>query len=148
MPRKLILLFHLFSQIDDFSQEWTFAEGSVDFVHLRFLVGCVTDWTALLKQAYKTLKPGGWVETFDFNGYFESDDGTLTNSMALAQWGIIFRKGAEKLGSTASFTVVRDKLQRKALEASGFVNIQEKALKVGLRLFICSAPLSCPFLKT
>ncbi|KAK1761860.1 S-adenosyl-L-methionine-dependent methyltransferase [Phialemonium atrogriseum] len=104
-------------QIDDFSQEWTFAEGSVDF-------------TALLKQAYKTLKPGGWVETFDFNGYFESDNGTLTNSMALAQWGIIFRKGAEKLGSTASFTVVRDKLQRKALEASGFVNIQEEALKI------------------
>ncbi|KAF4458221.1 methyltransferase type 12 [Fusarium albosuccineum] len=116
-------------QIDDFSQEWTFAEGSLDYVHTRWLIGCVTDWTALFKQAYKALKPGGWIESFEVNGFFESDDGTLKDKSALAQWGMIFREGAKKLGSTASFSVVRDGLQKKSLEEAGFVEIQEHPIK-------------------
>ncbi|KAL2673993.1 hypothetical protein Neosp_012439 [[Neocosmospora] mangrovei] len=117
-------------QIDDFTQEWTFAEGSLDYVHTRWLIGCVTDWTALFKQAYKALKPGGWIESFEVNGFFESDDGTLKDKSALAQWGMIFREGAKKLGSTASFSVVRDGLQKKALEEAGFVEIQEHPIKL------------------
>lgn len=90
----------------------------------------MTDWTALFKQAYTALKPGAWLESFEVNGFFESDDNTLPEKSALAQWGMIFREGAKKLGSTASFAVVRDQLQRQAMEAAGFVNIQEKAIKV------------------
>lgn len=43
---------------------------------------------------------------------------------------MIFREGAKKLGSTASFSVVRDGLQKKALEEAGFVEIQEHPIKV------------------
>lgn len=117
-------------QIDDFTQEWTFAEGSLDYVHMRWLIGCVTDWTALFQQAYKCLKPGGWIESFECNGYFESDDGTVTETSASAQWGIIFREGAKKLGSTASFAVVRDELQRKCMAEAGFQNIEEKPIRL------------------
>lgn len=127
-------------QIDDFTQEWTFAEGSIDYVHMRWLIGCVTDWTALFKQAYRALKPGGWIESFECNGFFESDDGTVTDKTASGQWGVIFREGAKKLGSAASFAVVRDSVQRKSLEEAGFVKIQEKPLKVG-----ASAELSSCF---
>ncbi|KAI5461959.1 S-adenosyl-L-methionine-dependent methyltransferase [Mariannaea sp. PMI_226] len=117
-------------QIDDFTQEWTFAEGSLDYVHMRWLIGCVTDWNALFQQAYKALKPGGWIESFECNGFFESDDGTVTDKTATAQWGIFFREGSRKLGSTASFSVVRDKLQRKALEEVGFEKIEEEPIKI------------------
>lgn len=99
-------------------------------MHMRWLIGCVTDWTSLFQQAYKSLKPGGWIESFECNGFFESDDGTVTEKSALAQWGIFFREGAKKMGSTASFTVVRDQVQRKSLEEAGFVNIQETGFKV------------------
>lgn len=99
-------------------------------MHMRWLIGCVTDWTALFQQAYKCLKPGGWIESFECNGFFESDDDTVTDKSAMAQWGILFREGAKRLGSTASFSVPRDKVQRKSLEEAGFVNIQEKPIKV------------------
>lgn len=97
---------------------------------MRWLIGCVTDWTALFQQAYKTLKPGGWIESFECNGFFESDDNTLPEKSALAQWGVLFREGAKKLGSAASFSVVRDEVQRKSLKEAGFVNVQEKLIKV------------------
>ncbi|TPX08636.1 uncharacterized protein E0L32_009825 [Thyridium curvatum] len=116
-------------QIDDFTQEWTFADNSLDYVHFRWLVGTVTDWAALFKQAYKALKPGGWIESFECNGYFESEDDTVTDKTAAAQWGYIFREGSKKMGSTASFTVVRDGLQKKALEEAGFTNIQQQPLR-------------------
>lgn len=119
------------SQIDDFTQEWTFPESSLDYVHLRWLIGCVTDWTSLFQQAFRSLKPGGWIETFECNGFFESDDGTVTEKTASAQWGILFREGAKKLGSTASFTVVRDGVQTKSLQEAGFSHIQEQSFKVG-----------------
>ncbi|EFX02935.1 methyltransferase type 11 [Grosmannia clavigera kw1407] len=119
-------------QIDDFTQPWTFAEESVDFIYARWLIGCVTNWTALFKEAYRTLKPGGWIETFESDGFFESDDGTLTDKNASSQWGHIFSEATKKHGSTASFTVVRDKVQQKSLREAGFVNIQEN-------------PIKCPF---
>ncbi|KAK7408530.1 hypothetical protein QQX98_009290 [Neonectria punicea] len=117
-------------QIDDFTQEWTFPDGSLDYVHMRWLIGCVTDWTALFQQVFRALKPGGWIESFECNGFFESDDGTVTPESAMAQWGSFFREGAKKLGSKASFTVVRDEVQRKALKETGFINIQEEPIKI------------------
>ncbi|KAF7557728.1 hypothetical protein G7Z17_g414 [Cylindrodendrum hubeiense] len=117
-------------EIDDFTQEWTFGDASLDYVHMRWLIGCVTDWTGLFKQAYKSLKPGGWIESFECNGFFESDDDTVTDKTASGQWGIIFREGFKKLGSTASFAVVRDGIQKKSLKEAGFVNIEEKHIKI------------------
>lgn len=129
------------SQIDDFTLEWTFKENSLDFVHTRWLIGSVTDWTALFEQAFRALKPGGWIESFECNGFFESEDDTVPEKSAIAQWGVIFREGAKTLGSTASFSVVRDGTQKKAAEEAGFVDIQEKPVKV--EPFISPAR-SCP----
>ena len=46
----------------------------------------------------------------------------------MGQWGKFFIKGGEKSGR--SFMVVADGLQRKAMEAAGFVDIQEFDFKV------------------
>lgn len=118
------------SEIDDFNQPWTFQEGTFDYVHARWLVGSVPDWDALFRQAYKALKPGGWIETLDTNAFFESDDGTVTEKNATGQWAHIFLGGFQKLGSQASVTIVLDQLQRKALTNAGFINIQEVPYKV------------------
>lgn len=88
------------------------------------------DWYKLFENAYRTLKPGGWLESVDFNAIAESDDGTVTEKTALYQWGHIFQEGIRKAGSSASFSVVKEGLQRKAMEAAGFINIEEKPLKV------------------
>lgn len=87
------------------------------------------NWAELFKKAYAALKPGGYIESFDFDANVSSDDGTVTDKTAISQWGYIFQEGVRKLGSRASFNPVMDGLQRKGLEEAGFVNITEKRYK-------------------
>ncbi|KAH7012949.1 S-adenosyl-L-methionine-dependent methyltransferase [Ilyonectria destructans] len=114
-------------QIDDCTQEWTFAPDSLDYVHIRFLSGCIADWPALFKQAYKCLKPGGIIETMEPSANIESDDGTVDETSAMGQWGKIFIEGGQKIGRT--FTVFQDNVQNKSLEEAGFVDLHEHQYK-------------------
>lgn len=59
----------------------------------------------------------------------ESDDGTVLKTSAMGQWASFFVEGGKKLGQT--FLVVDEGIQRKAMEAAGFVDIQERNIKVG-----------------
>jgi hypothetical protein len=95
---------------------------------MRYLTGSLPDWNALFKSAFTCCKPGGYVESFEGAPWLESDDGTVLESSALATWGKLFVQGGEKLGRT--FTVVDEQLQRKGMEAAGFVDIQEFTRKV------------------
>ncbi|KAF5690857.1 TAM domain-containing protein [Fusarium circinatum] len=110
-------------EIEDCTQEWTFAPDSADYIHIRWLIGSIPDWYKFFREAYKTCKPGGWVESFEPSGIITSDDDTVKESSALGQWGKLFIEGAKKLG--VSFTVYEEELQRKAMEAAGFVDIQQ-----------------------
>ena len=111
------------SEIDDFNQSWTYAPGSIDLVHGRYLLGSVSNWIALAKEAYKALKPGGYFESYEASPYITSEDGTVLDTSAMGQWGKLFIEGGNKLGQT--FTVVPDGLQKKAMEEAGFVDIKE-----------------------
>ena len=86
----------------------------------------------MYKEAYKTLKPGGWIESHEPSPEIVSEDGTVTPDIALGQWGKIFFEGGKKLGRT--FDIIGSELQRKALEEAGFVDIQERDLKVSMDL--------------
>ncbi|KAL2214259.1 S-adenosyl-L-methionine-dependent methyltransferase [Sarocladium strictum] len=110
-------------EIDDCTQEWTFPPNSADFIHMRWLLGSIQDWNGLLAQAFRCCKPGGWVQSFEPSPMVKSDDGTVKEDSALGQWGKFFLRGGEKSGRP--FTVFEDGLQRKAMEAAGFVDIEE-----------------------
>jgi hypothetical protein len=69
------------------------------------------------------------VESFETSSIITSDDGSVKKDSAMDQWGKFFIEGAKKLG--ASFTVVEDGTQRKAMEEAGFVDIEEFNFKVG-----------------
>ncbi|KXX73277.1 hypothetical protein MMYC01_209840 [Madurella mycetomatis] len=58
---------------------------------------------------------------------WDSDDGNITEKTALGQWGKIFEEGGRRSGRT--FRVVPEGLQRKAMEAAGFVDIQERDIQ-------------------
>ncbi|KAI1150343.1 S-adenosyl-L-methionine-dependent methyltransferase [Nemania diffusa] len=65
--------------ISNVEDPWPMPPNSIDFLHARSLAGGVSDWPALLAQAYERLKPGGlleWTEVaiqiFDFDGNFGS----------------------------------------------------------------------------
>ncbi|KAH7241257.1 S-adenosyl-L-methionine-dependent methyltransferase [Fusarium tricinctum] len=110
-------------EIEDCTREWTFTPDSVDYIHIRWLVGAIPDWYGFFTEAYKTCKPGGWVESHEPSGIITSDDDTVKENSALDQWGKIFIEGGKKLGN--SFEVYEHELQRKAMEAAGFVDIQQ-----------------------
>ncbi|KAF5614743.1 amidohydrolase family [Fusarium sp. NRRL 52700] len=120
-------------EIEDFNQDWTFPAESFDYVHLRYLVGCVPNWDNLFEQAFKVLKPGGWVESFEASAIIESDDDSVKPDSALAQWGPIFIKASKTIGNT--FTVVGDNLQRPGIEKAGFTDVKQWDSKLPLNPF-------------
>src|SRR5699024_9655704 len=88
-----------------------------------------TDWDDLYAQAYRALKPGGWLESYEGAANTESDDGSVVDTSAISQWGRIFINFGESIGR--SFTIVADNVQPKAMEGAGFVDIKEVDFKVG-----------------
>ena len=118
----------LASEIEDCTQSWTYPPDHFDFIYMRWLVGSIDDWYRLFKQAFECLRPGGWFESYEMSTTWYSDDGSVTDKTALGQWGKIYVEGGRQSGRT--FTVLDDELQRKAMEAAGFVDIQERNIKV------------------
>ena len=111
------------SEIEDFTQEWTFAPESFDFIHLRWLIGTVPDWDALFREAYRAAKPGGWVQTLEPSCIYKSDSAEIPEDSAVGQWSKFYIEGSKKTGN--SCLIVEEGLQRKGMEAAGFVDIQE-----------------------
>ena len=126
----IMLLIWVLSEIEDCTREWTFPENEFDYIHIRYLIGCITNWHQLFKEAYRCTKPGGFFETYEASPHVYSDDNTLPENSATAQWGPLFINGGKTIGR--SFTVVDEDLQKKAMEEAGFVDIQETRIKVGL----------------
>ncbi|MBE3046646.1 methyltransferase domain-containing protein [Candidatus Bathyarchaeota archaeon] len=115
--------------MDDCTQPWTFKPDSLDYIHLRYLTGCIKDWPALFKEAFRCATPEGYVESYDGGAMFYSDDDTLKEHHALAQWGKLFNEGGKKLGQT--FDIVVDDIQRDGMEDAGLVVVGSRELKVG-----------------
>ncbi|KAJ9136622.1 hypothetical protein NKR23_g9742 [Pleurostoma richardsiae] len=73
-------------------------------------------------------KPGGWIESFEASPMIYSDDGTVKDDSAMAEWGKFFTEGGKKLGRV--FTPLDDDLQEKGMEEAGFVDIQTLKQKI------------------
>lgn len=108
---------------------WTFDEDSMDYIHMRYLYGSISDWYALFREAYAVCKPGGWLESVEASPRMESDDDSVPENSAVHQWGSIFIDGADKIGQT--FRVVEDDLQVLGMQAAGFedIHISEKKVR-------------------
>lgn len=113
--------------MDDCIQEWAFAENSLDYIHMRWLVGSVVDWPKLFEEAYRCLKPGGYIESHEALSRMDCDDGTITEESAMRQWGKFFVEGGKKIGRP--FTVVEDEVQKKSMDEAGFVEFEERNFK-------------------
>ncbi|KAI1324669.1 S-adenosyl-L-methionine-dependent methyltransferase [Xylariaceae sp. FL0255] len=117
-------------EIDDVTQPWTYAPNTFDYVHMRWLIGAIPDWNFLFKEVFKVMKPGGIFESKESSCMIQADDGTVPHGCALDQWGRVFWEAGKKFGRT--FRVMEDDLQRKAMEAAGFVDIKVVNLKTPL----------------
>ncbi len=92
------------------------------------------------------LKPGGYLESYEASPRVYSDDDTLGDKSAISQWGSLFIEGGKKIGR--SFDIVEENTQNKAMQDAGFVDIQEKWIKVRAHSFHSSSPSPSLFLTT
>jgi hypothetical protein len=118
---------------------------------MRYLYGSISDWSALFKEAFRVCKPGGWVESYEASPRMESDDGSVTETCAINEWGKFFIEGGKKLNRT--FEILDKDLQKKSMEDAGFVDVQVWDFKVsfttgqqpsitsGLNAYLMQAPI-------
>ncbi|KAG6175325.1 hypothetical protein E4U51_002323 [Claviceps purpurea] len=104
-------------EIDDAALEWTWLSNDFDFIHIRYIVGGIQDWTSLFKEAYRCCAPGGWVESVECDYRFHSDDGTTELEPVLASFGELFMEAGQILNRP--FFV--QELQQQAFDEAGFV---------------------------
>jgi hypothetical protein len=105
-------------KFEDAASTWSFPDNSVDYVHIRYLVGSIADWNALFREAFRVLKPGGYVESLEPSFVFQSDDGSVKEGSALDWWGKVFDKAGQNVGR--SFGIINEDLQRKGMVNAGF----------------------------
>jgi len=120
-------------ELDDASLDWTFADNSFDFIHIRYLLGSIDDWSKLYRQAFRCLKPGGWIEHTDCSVQIQADDGSLPKDNIYNQWNSFFVEAGTITGRT--FNVVENDQQGDWAREAGFepstVNIHKFKMPFG-----------------
>ena len=113
--------------IEDIESPWNYGpEEHFDFIHGRGLCGSIADWKKLLLQAYENLKPGGWLETQEFDTDVRSDDGTHGLATNLASWLEELKGASERFGKPLKMAH-----QLKGwMEEVGFVDVEQKIVRV------------------
>ncbi|KAF3083859.1 hypothetical protein TWF569_001393 [Orbilia oligospora] len=118
-------------EIDDFNEPWVQTPSSYDFVHAREIHGAVSDWRQFCSEAFRILKPGGWIEVAESAAELRSDDGTLPKDCALNTWLNNVSEGFERIGHTV---VVGPNIESWLREA-GFEEITVKVFKLPVGLW-------------
>ncbi|UNI13582.1 hypothetical protein JDV02_000311 [Purpureocillium takamizusanense] len=112
-----------FVKEDAENDEWAYQCDFFDYVHLRLLFTCFGDIRPVLRNVYKHLKPGGWVEFQDHTPEVFSSDGSSSGT-AMERFGETLAKGLAAYGRDAT----RMKHLKDVLAAEGYIDIVEKVL--------------------
>ena len=107
-------------QVDDVTEEWTFTEA-FDFIHIRNLSGAFSDWTSIYREAFKHLKPGGYIEVIDF----ESIQMPKSSSNSYVS---IFAGAVQAAADKAGTPLGVGHLKRSLLEEVGFKSVRTTVL--------------------
>jgi SAM-dependent methyltransferase len=128
--------------VDDFEMDWIDDENTFDFIHIRHTIHSVRDRAALLRRAYKHLKPGGYLEVQELHYSVHCDDASVTHEVpyAFRDFMGFLDQGLRALGSELNAILdVPDELR-----AAGFeeVNVIQHKCPIGVwprekRLRLC-----------
>lgn len=114
-------------ELDDASKSLTFPDNTFDYIHIRYMLGCFKDWDAVYREAYRVLKPGGWIEHMDCSPGVYSDDGSIPKDSPFTTWKDVFREVGQKMGQT--FEIVDDDRYVGWLKNAGFANVENRLIK-------------------
>lgn len=112
-------------EIEDFNLSWSYPENHFDFIHIRELFGCATDWDDFFAEAFTHTKPGGYVEIMEHSVCPISDDDTVDEDSFFTLWGKTVIEMGERFGK--SFTICQESKER--MEKAGFEDVVETRYK-------------------
>ncbi|RDW74164.1 hypothetical protein BP5796_07606 [Coleophoma crateriformis] len=117
--------------VDDAESRWLHPENHFDFVHVRNLASSIKDFPKLISAAYAHLKPRGWIELQDLYFKVECDDGSMPEDYVLAKWLDNMEHGLKNFG----VDLLGPRKHPAYVEEAGFVNVQQKILKVPIGIW-------------
>ncbi|KAF2815435.1 S-adenosyl-L-methionine-dependent methyltransferase, partial [Mytilinidion resinicola] len=88
-------------QLADFTAPSTWAAyppASLSYIHGRMIAVGVRSWTALARQCYDALAPGGWVEIQELSFPLRCDDGSAPPDGPMLQWSANMMAGGAAFG--------------------------------------------------
>jgi hypothetical protein len=99
-----------------------------DFIHWRSLSGSTGSWLKLYRQAFDNLKPGAWLEAQEYDAWIYADDDlNLEKAPWTLGWVTQLSKSSVDFGKPLNV----GRFHRGWMEEAGFVDIEEKVVKVG-----------------
>ncbi|KAF2250247.1 S-adenosyl-L-methionine-dependent methyltransferase [Trematosphaeria pertusa] len=85
-------------EVDDLEDEWVYST-KFDYIHSRYLACSIRDWSKLMRQCFKYVKPGGWVEFQDFDTrFYTTSGGEYNKDTTIGQWADRIADGLRKFG--------------------------------------------------
>ncbi|KAK5045810.1 hypothetical protein LTR84_008903 [Exophiala bonariae] len=114
-------------EIADADEEWTFRQ-QFDLVHSRVMNDTsLKDWPHFFQEAYKVLKPGGWVECQEFSYKRYSDDNSIPSNSRITEWEDLWTEGINKIGLKGHCD---PNLVMQQMRDAGFINVTRRTFKM------------------
>lgn len=113
-------------EIDDAEGEWAYQEP-FDLIHFRGLSGAFSDWPGIYLQAFKHLKPGGYIEVTEFD---IAGDRLRTPNAPPNSYLSIYMSAIRSAAEAAGYPRNMEHLRPSALSAVGFEGIQTHDIDV------------------
>ncbi|KAI1445715.1 S-adenosyl-L-methionine-dependent methyltransferase [Annulohypoxylon stygium] len=115
--------------VDNVEEEWVQAPNSLDYIHARQMAPSIRDWPRIIAEAFKALKPGGWLEIQDLKCRAGCDDGTMREDDVLAGFADTLAQALVKLDIDCIESVEN---YARWLREAGFMNVKEVKMKAPL----------------
>ncbi|KAH8895038.1 S-adenosyl-L-methionine-dependent methyltransferase [Thozetella sp. PMI_491] len=117
-------------QIETAEDEWIRPANTVDLVHLRNMAGAFRDWTFIYSQAFKCIKPDGWIEVVDFDDHqaYQNFLSHYPNNSPLH----LISNGLQEASALSGRPRGTAHLDPQLLIDAGFVDIKESAFTLYL----------------
>ncbi|KAK6330352.1 hypothetical protein TWF696_003448 [Orbilia brochopaga] len=113
-------------EMTDFEDIWEYKPDTFDFIYGRYLLGSVTSWGRLLSQAYRALRPGGYLELLEPLPVLQGDDGPIDNTSTLALWNDNFIHAAKEAHRPVDIAP----MLKETMELTGFVDVHQDVLRL------------------